>query len=70
MWNLLLETESSIGDELTTNLRIFQRHTWFVEVEDINNTITRQESIPRVNTLREKCPDTEFFLVRIFPHSD
>ena len=27
MWNLLLETESSIGDELTTNLRIFQRHT-------------------------------------------
>ena len=21
-------------------------------------------------SLREKCPDTEFFLVRIFPHSD
>ena len=50
MWNLLLETESSIGDELITNLRIFQRHTWFVEAEDINNTITRQGSIPRVNT--------------------
>ena len=22
------------------------------------------------STLREKCPNTEFFLVRIFPHSD
>ena len=22
------------------------------------------------NSLREKCPNTEFFLVRIFPHSD
>ena len=22
------------------------------------------------NALREKCPNTEFFLVRIFPHSD
>ena len=22
------------------------------------------------SALREKCPDTEFFLVRIFPHSD
>ena len=24
----------------------------------------------RLGTLREKCPNTEFFLVRIFPHSD
>ena len=24
----------------------------------------------RYLALREKCPDTEFFLVRIFPHSD
>ena len=24
----------------------------------------------KILTLREKCPNTEFFLVRIFPHSD
>ena len=24
----------------------------------------------RKYSLREKCPNTEFFLVRIFPHSD
>ena len=29
----------------------------------IHNFITR-------NTLREKCPNTEFFLIGIFPHSD
>ena len=23
-----------------------------------------------LKSLREKCPNTEFFLVRIFPHSD
>ena len=26
--------------------------------------------IPVPQTLREKCPNTELFLVRIFPHSD
>ena len=28
------------------------------------------ESLQVCCTLREKCPNTEFFLVRIFPHSD
>ena len=27
-------------------------------------------SCPRMLALREKCPNTELFLVRIFPHSD
>ena len=26
--------------------------------------------ITHCNSLREKCPNTELFLVRIFPHSD
>ena len=30
----------------------------------------KEMSIRTTHTLREKCPNTEFFLVRIFPHSD
>ena len=28
------------------------------------------EQLYKIFTLREKCPNTEFFLVHIFPHSD
>ena len=31
----------------------------------------KNELLKRINdTLREKCPNTDLFLVRIFPHSD
>ena len=40
--------------------------------EAVGLTIITKSSIIAVwnNVLREKCPNTEFFLVRIFPHSD
>ena len=38
------------------------------EVLRCYNNFSRQEVIPSL-PLREKCPNTEFFLVRIFPHS-
>ena len=33
-------------------------------------TINSKTMVSFFLTLREKCPNTEFFLVRIFPHSD
>ena len=43
-------------------------------IEDVPNFIrispTNMKKSYLKNTLREKCPTTEFFLVRIFPHSD
>ena len=44
----LLKMKSSIGDELATNLKAFQKQTWFVQDEHINNTIKRQGSIPKI----------------------
>ena len=43
-------------------------------IEDVPNFMrispTNMKKSYLKNTLREKCPNTEFFLVRIFPHSD
>ena len=44
----LLKMNSFIGDELTTNLKTFQKHTKFVQEEHINNTIMRQGSISKI----------------------
>ena len=44
----LLKMKSSIGDELATNLKAFQKQTLFVQEEHINNTIKRQGSIPKI----------------------
>ena len=33
-------------------------------------SVQRGELLNSIYSLREKCPNTEFFLVRIFPHSD
>ena len=47
-----------------TNPRSFFRRMFVRSVfKSCDNKLLR-------NALREKCPNTEFFLVRIFPHSD
>ena len=44
----LLKMKSSIGDELATNVKAFQKQTLFVQEELINNTIKRLGSIPKI----------------------
>ena len=48
-------------------MAFFNPHLWTA----LNRTILNRVKILHVYTsLREKCPDAEFFLVRIFPHLD
>ena len=47
---------------------IFDR---LVDYDDYNDDLLRIIMLNmRMIALREKCPNTEFFLVRFFPHSD
>ena len=48
------------------NLQFFVRV--FSKTLTVNCVVFFKEVI--ANSLREKCPNTEFFLVRIFPHLD
>ena len=57
METIVRETNSFFNIMQLTN----QNYSWKNGVKQIKST---QE------TLREKCPSTEFFLVRIFPYSD
>ena len=65
----LLKIKSSIGDVLATNLRAFQKHTWFVQEEHINNTVKRQGSIPKIFQKEALCkPGEVIFFPRLIFH--
>ena len=48
----------------------FERKTALLKKPQFKIIIFHSKLLFASNTMREKCPNTEFFLVRIFPHSD
>ena len=69
IYKLLLRRNAAWGDEFLTwfkyTFKVFLK-IWFNNLDEIFMLLWYDLHA----TLREKCPDTEFFLVRIFLYSD